>query len=183
MTAVGATADHYDQKGASFSTGGFSAIFDQPSYQQSAVASYLENITNNTYEASGYFDASKRAVPDLAVTGVNFSMVEHGKRYLASGTSGSAAAFAGAVASLNEYRLTAGLSVLGLLNPRLYAIQANASDGGVFTDVTEGSSVGCVGNEAFQVGVASWNATVGWDPVSGLGYPDVATLLDVVLEG
>ena len=58
------------------------------------------------------------------------------------------------------------------------------------TDITRGRSVGCNGING-QTGrpvvggsiipFASWNATTGWDPVTGLGVPDFERLLALAL--
>jgi hypothetical protein len=60
---------------------------------------------------------------------------------------------------------------LGLLNPVLYEV---ASDPGKyaadFFDVTVGN------NQAFP-SVTGYPATIGWDPVTGLGTPDAAHLI------
>ena len=60
-----------------------------------------------------------------------------------------------------------------------------------FTDITAGGSVGCNGING-QTGrpvpggsiipYASWNATTAWDPVTGFGVPNFATLLRLALE-
>jgi len=60
---------------------------------------------------------------------------------------------------------------LGLINPALYKIGADparyASD---FYDVT-------TGNNTADPAVPGYNATTGWDPITGLGTPNAANLL------
>ncbi|KAK7726507.1 hypothetical protein SLS63_007668 [Diaporthe eres] len=63
------------------------------------------------------------------------------------------------------------LTALGFLNPLMYNYIAT-----IFSDVTGGSSVGCMGNSAFGAQGASWNATDGWDPVTGLGVLNFTSL-------
>ena len=87
---------------------------------------------------------------------------------------------------LNDARLKAGKSPMGFLNPFLYKMGYKA-----LNDITGGGSVGCNGVNG-QTGqkipgssvipYASWNATVGWDPVTGLGTPDFQKLKDMVLS-
>ena len=58
------------------------------------------------------------------------------------------------------------------------------------TDITGGGSLGCNGID-LQTGMpvpgasiipyASWNATQGWDPVTGLGVPNFEKLLCLAL--
>jgi len=101
-----------------------------------------------------------------------------------SGTSASAPLFAGIIANLNALRISRGLPKLGFLNPWLYS----AGMAG-FSDVTEGGSKGCTGNsiysgsDASYVPYASWNATRGWDPVTGIGTPMWPRLVEVGLQG
>lgn len=102
------------------------------------------------------------------------------------GTSCSAPTFSGVIALLNDARLRAGLPVMGFLNPFLYGV---GSESGALNDIVKGGSVGCDGRNRFGgtpngspvVPFASWNATTGWDPVSGLGTPDFAKLKGVAL--
>jgi tripeptidyl-peptidase-1 len=89
------------------------------------------------------------------------------------------------VALLNDVRLKAGLPVLGFLNPWLYQDGLNG-----LNDIVDGGSTGCDGNNRFGgspngspvIPYAGWNATEGWDPVTGLGTPDFAKLKVLVLD-
>ncbi|CCM03028.1 uncharacterized protein FIBRA_05145 [Fibroporia radiculosa] len=69
LTSVGATEDFSPGTAASFSAGGFSNYFSRPSYQNSAVETYLEYL-GNTY--SGLYNASGRGYPDVSAQGVDF---------------------------------------------------------------------------------------------------------------
>lgn len=94
--------------------------------------------------------------------------------------SASAPVFAAVVSRLNTARLAQGKPRLGFLNPWLY------SDGLTgFTDIVQGRSKGCGGySNGFltpEVPNAGWNATEGWDPVTGLGTPSFQALLKLVL--
>ncbi|KAL8297863.1 hypothetical protein RB597_007121 [Gaeumannomyces tritici] len=112
--------------------------------------------------------------------GVNFHVVDGGRDRLLSGTSASAPVFAGMVALLNAARRAAGLPPLGFLNPMLYRAAAAAA----FADVADGPSVGCRRETAaFGPGGARWNATAGWDPVTGLGTPRFDALLALAAPG
>ena len=102
------------------------------------------------------------------------------------GTSAAAPVTASIVALLNDARLRAGKPVLGFLNPLLYL-------GGYkgFTDITNGTSDGCNGHDtqtgepvvgAGVIPGAHWNATVGWDPVTGFGVPNFGALMQLALE-
>lgn len=173
VTVVGATANRDDMIGAPFSSGGFSLYFDRPSYQDVSVPAYVKSLGDSAYLA--YFNDSKRGFPDVATIGVDYAVVDQGVHYLVNGTSASAATFAGQVSLLNAARLSSNLTALGFLNPLLYNLSAS-----VFSDITEGSSVGCVGNSAFGAEGASWNATDGWDPVTGFGVLNFTSLQAIV---
>ena len=70
---------------------------------------------------------------------------------------------------------------MGFLNPWLYSLQQKG-----FTDIVHGGSRGCTGStdsgaKGAFIPYASWNATEGWDPVTGLGTPLFQTLADLCL--
>ncbi|KAI0859149.1 tripeptidyl-peptidase [Xylaria cubensis] len=173
ITSVGATHNVQPEAAVSFSSGGFSSLHPRPSYQSSVVSKYLTSI-GKTY--SPYFNASNRGFPDVAAQGSSFAVVDKGRNALLSGTSASAPTFAGVIALLNAARKSQGVAPLGFLNPFLYA---NAA---AFTDITTGYGSGCSGNSAFRNG-ARWNATAGWDPVTGLGTPIFDKLLAAAAPG
>ncbi|KAK0634430.1 tripeptidyl-peptidase [Bombardia bombarda] len=173
VTSVGATSGSNPEKAVSFSSGGFSIYHARPAYQSTAVATYLKGI-GSTYAA--YFNASGRAIPDVSAQGVNFQVIDKGYTSLLSGTSASSPVFAGIVALLNAARKSQGNAPLGFLNPWLYNNTA------FFTDITTGYGSGCSSNRAFRSG-ARWNATVGWDPVTGLGTPKFDQLLAAAAPG
>ncbi|GAQ42907.1 tripeptidyl-peptidase sed2 [Aspergillus tubingensis] len=184
VTSVGATSKTSPEQAVSFSSGGFSDLWPRPSYQQAAVQTYLTQHLGNKF--SGLFNASGRAFPDVAAQGENYAVYDKGMLGQFDGTSCSAPTFSGVIALLNDARLRAGLPVMGFLNPFLYGV---GSESGALNDIVKGGSVGCDGRNRFGgtpngspvVPFASWNATTGWDPVSGLGTPDFAKLKGVAL--
>lgn len=102
------------------------------------------------------------------------------------GTSASCPVWAGIIGLLNAARLHAGKPAIGFFNPLLYSGGANA-----LTDITAGNSTGCNGvnyqsGEAIPGGgiipYAHWNATEGWDPVTGNGSPNFEKLLKYVMS-
>jgi tripeptidyl-peptidase-1 len=72
------------------------------------------------------------------------------------------------IALINNARLDAGKGPVGFINPVIYANPQ------AFNDITSGSNSGC--------GTNGFNATKGWDPVTGLGTPDYEKLLKVFME-
>jgi tripeptidyl-peptidase I len=161
MTSVGATqlSGTTSETSASFSSGGFSNYFGTPSYQSSAVSSYVKSLGSTN---SGKFNTSGRAYPDVAAIGTNLEIVVDGQLEGVDGTSCSSPIFAATISLINDALITAGKSPLGFLNPFLYA---NPS---AFNDITSGSNPGCNTN--------GFPAKSGWDPVTGLGTPKFAAL-------
>ncbi|KAF2086023.1 subtilisin-like protein [Saccharata proteae CBS 121410] len=189
ITAVGGTQSVSPEVAWTDSTGGFSNYFERPSYQDDKVQEYLDNyISAETlayYEP--YTNTSMRGFPDVSAHSLSpyYYVYTNNAASLSGGTSAASPVFAAIVGMLNDARLRDGKTALGFLNPWLY------SDGfNYLNDITGGGSVGCNGENG-QTGAsydgsgiipwASWNATVGWDPVTGLGTPDFGKLKDAVL--
>ncbi|KAJ5726859.1 Tripeptidyl-peptidase sed2 [Penicillium malachiteum] len=176
VTSVGATTHTSPEKAVYFSSGGFSDLWERPSWQDDAVKSYLEKLGNKW---EGLFNPNGRAFPDVAAQGENYAIYEKGSLSSVDGTSCAAPTFAGVIALLNDARIQAGKAPMGFLNPWLYSDGRTA-----LNDITTGGSTGCDGNGRFSgptnggpiVPYASWNATQGWDPVTGLGTPDFAKM-------
>jgi len=177
VTSVGATYEINPEKAISFSSGGFSMLHERPVWQRSAVDQYLAGI-GDTY--APFFDRQGRGIPDIAAQGYSFTVIDKGRPAMLSGTSASAPVVAGIIALLNAARRTKGLPPLGFLNPWLYA------NPNVFTDITSGAGTGCTEGARrpeFMRGYAAWNATAGWDPVTGLGTPKFAEMLKLAAPG
>lgn len=174
VTSVGATSGTAPEKAVAFSSGGFSIYHKRPAYQDATVPAYLASI-GSTY--AKFFNATNRGIPDVAAQGSTFAVIDKGRSARLSGTSASCPTFAGVVALLNAARKSKGLAPLGFLNPWLY------SNAAALTDITSGAGVGCTGNKAFGSSGAKWNATKGWDPVTGLGTPIFDKLLAAAAPG
>lgn len=71
---------------------------------------------------------------------------------------------------INDARLAVGKSPIGFINPTIYSTRF----AGLFNDITVGYNPGC--------GTTGFNATHGWDPVTGLGTPNFPKLLAAWLE-
>lgn len=164
------------------SGGGFSNIYAQPSYQSSAVNTYLTNYvpnypsysvtgTNNPTAAqygNGIYNKAGRGYPDISAIGDNVLIINNALPVLIGGTSAAAPVFAAIINRINEERLAAGKSPVGFVNPTLYA------NPGAFNDITVGSNPGCNTN--------GFVASKGWDPVTGLGTPNYPALLKVFMS-
>lgn len=158
VTSVGAT-QHFPEVAVSrfYSGAGFSNYFTRPLYQERAVSAYLASLPPGLY--NGLYNPYGRAYPDVSAQGDFFRVFLAGSPIKVGGTSASSPTFAAIVALLNDARLKAGKKPLGFLNPLFYSILA-----GDFNDVTVGHSGGC--------GTWGFNATKGWDAVTGLGTPN-----------
>jgi subtilase family serine protease len=160
------------------SGGGFSHVFSRPDYQSTLPL------------GSTPIPSSQRGVPDIALqasatTGalVYLTLPPDGNSglicdpvhrtpcstgwYDIGGTSLSSPEWAGLVAIADQMHG----SDLGFINPKLYSLAANpATYSGDLFDITTGSN-------QTDPSIPGYNATTGWDPVTGLGTPDAATLL------
>jgi tripeptidyl-peptidase-1 len=160
---------------AGFTTGGgFSDVIPQPQYQQAAVARYLQNTTT-VKPSTQYWNASNRAIPDIAAIGNNVLIVQNGALELVGGTSCSCPLMAGLFSQLNNLRLNQGRPPIGFVNPLLYQIAAEVP--GAFRDITVGG-IACT--ESACCKGMGYHATPGWDPVGGLGTPNFGLIYDYV---
>jgi len=166
VTSVGGTKKYEPEEAAELSGGGFSDYFPRETYQDDAVAGFLRNL-GNKYE--GLYNPKGRAFPDIAAQALSFEIVNNRQPVLWTGTSCAAPTVASIISLLNDYRIFKGKKPLGWLNPWLYS-RAFAG----LNDITLGSNPGCE-TEGFS-------ASVGWDPVTGLGTPDFDRLEEIIDE-
>ncbi|KAF7318724.1 Peptidase S53 domain-containing protein [Mycena chlorophos] len=152
--------------------GGFSNYFTMPSYQASAVTSFLTNhpppYTDGQYNNSG----KARGFPDMSMNANSVAVIAAARLLAIPGTSASSPTAAALFAMVNDARLGKGKAPIGFVNPVLYG--KKMQEAGVWRDITTGNNSNC-GTDGFE-------ATVGWDPVTGLGTPDFVKLLDVFLD-
>ncbi|KAF8972690.1 peptidase S8/S53 domain-containing protein [Flammula alnicola] len=164
VTAVGATTGINPEKAISFSGGGFSRYFATPSYQSTAVNTFVTGLGT---KFSGLFNKTGRAYPDVSAQGQGFQVIVGGSTESVAGTSASSPTVAGVFALLNDFRISQGKTSLGFINPLIYSTAASG-----FTDITSGSNPGC--------GTTGFTAGKGWDPVTGLGTPNFLKLQTLV---
>lgn len=161
MTAVGGTTLSTDGQGRWLSEqawfdvplslgtgGGVSELFDRPPWQRAVQG-----------------DADRRLTPDVSAVADPFTgvrIVFEQTPLVGGGTSQAAPIWAGLAAVMNQYLRANGGHAIGDLNPLLYRI-AQGAPLPAFRDVTLG-------------GNAVADAAPGYDPVTGLGTPDVDNL-------
>ncbi|KAH8812884.1 Pro-kumamolisin, activation domain-containing protein [Xylogone sp. PMI_703] len=167
--------------GVGSSGGGFSNVFEMPSYQAKPVHHYLaskalpQNITQ-------YFNSTgrARAFPDVSAAGASYPLVLQGNDFFGTGTGPSVTTFASLITQINGERLAAGRSTVGFINPVLYTHPE------VLKDVTIGGSEGCGSPPSCSFGqiciAPAFPATEGWDPVTGLGTPNYPKMLEVFMR-
>ncbi|KZT64883.1 subtilisin-like protein [Daedalea quercina L-15889] len=179
ITSVGATQVNpnstvYEPESACeqviYSGGGFSNVFAMPSYQKTAVESYLTKYpppySPSLYNSSG----TSRGFPDISANGANYVVAVNGEFYLVYGTSCSSPVSATIFSAINDARLATGKGPIGFINPTIYTPEFMAA----FNDITTGSNPGC-NTEGFY-------AEPGWDPVTGVGTPNFEKLVALWLE-
>jgi len=160
--------------GWTFSGGGFSHVFTKPDYQAalpagSTAIGAMRGVPDVAFQASAgtgalvYITLPPDGNSGLLCGGAPCST----GWYDIGGTSLSTPQWAGLIAIADQ--LNGG--GLGLINPALYKIGADptryAND---FFDIT-------LGNNTADPTVAGYPATVGWDPITGLGTPNAANLI------
>ena len=158
------------------SGGGFSSQTNQTGYewQRSAVDAYVQNIPLLApFPPKSAYNSKARATPDVSSLGEGYQIIMNGKTMTIGGTSASSPAFAGLISLLNEKRLQEGKKPLGFLNTWLYGLSKKCKDG--LTDVLEGSNAINLHGKSLKYG---WNCTEGWDPVTGLGTPNISALMN-----
>ena len=148
------------------SGGGYSHVFGKPSWQDSLPSGST---------AIG----SMRGVPDISWDASCGSLVwvldtapGYDHWYGVCGTSAASPQLA-AMTSIADQ--AAGHD-LGDIHPTLYRLAAGPHYGKYFFDVT-------TGNNQTSSSVPGYNASTGWDPITGLGTPDAATLVPALAKG
>lgn len=177
LTSVGGTkldAGNLYESGAEFSSGGFSNYFKQPAYQTDAVAEYLKNSAGIPMPPADRYNTAGRAFPDVSAMSLNLPTVIHGSAWPTMGTSCSSPIFGATLALLNDFLLSQGKSSMGFINPWLYTNYAKLGPNNFLNDVVAGNNPGC-GTDGFQ-------ATTGWDPVTGLGTPNLKLMMDAIKQ-
>ena len=159
--------------------GGFSEYLTEgrPPWQASAVQSYL----SKKLPMPTHYNPYGRAYPDVAVIGHNCPIWQGGLMAV-DGTSCSSPTFSAIVALLNHHQLSRSppRPRVGLVAPLLYAMYS--SDKTIFNDITEGNNW-CTESECCPTkpGGGSeygYEATEGYDPVTGLGTPNVGKMME-----
>jgi len=164
VTAVGGThlvagagGTYQSESAWSSSGGGFSTLFRRPGYQ-----------------APFQKDNKARGVPDVAYNADKTSgyvVWWMGMGAVVGGTSAGAPQWAGIIALADQ---AAGRR-LGAINKSLYHIAKSDAYSSAFNDITSGANT--------FAGANVYEAKPGWDAVTGLGTPNVANLIPLLIDG
>jgi len=143
--------------------GGFSTLYGRPGYQTQVEDNNkhrgVPDVAYNGDVRGGVVAAWSVLFPDNVVAFFVFG-----------GTSAGSPQWAGIVAIADQK----GGHRLGAINKALYRIGEGNAYGKAFHDIT-------AGNNSFG-GVSGFAAVQGWDAASGLGTPDVANLIPLLLS-
>jgi hypothetical protein len=175
------------------SGGGFSIYTERPSWQATVIDNYFNNLTSDHKPTSGY-DTNGRGYPDISLIAVNYQVYIGGSINTLFGTSASSPVLAAFVSLVNAYRLENNQSSIGFLNPTLYSVGWNNTQGlkniynASYNDVTSGHNKCCAYSYSdYRNAVccdSGFYTAVGWDPVTGWGsinFPQFAAIFDVAV--
>jgi tripeptidyl-peptidase-1 len=153
------------------SGGGFSDAAVMPSYQTAAVNAYFTSGVQ--LPPASYFNASSRGFPDVAAQGHNNLIDQSGQLQPVGGTSASTPIWASIISMLNAVQIQKTGKPLGFLNPFLYQLAASTPQ--AFQDITVGDNI-CT-EDGCSSTCQGYYCAKGWDPVTGLGSPNVGEML------
>ncbi|KAI0764711.1 family S53 protease-like protein [Fomes fomentarius] len=157
VTSVSGTVRFAPEEPWDSSSGGFSNYYPAPSYQSSAVSTYLSkiNTTQLAKAMKGKYNPKGHAFLDVAAKADSFIVWESQAASL-WGMSALSPMFASIIALINDQLAQKGHLPLGFLNLWLY----NAGKDGL-NDITWGNHLLKCNGET-----AGFEAVEGWDPVS-----------------
>jgi subtilase family serine protease len=154
--------------------GEYATEFTSP-WQTRAVKHYLDQHLPMPTSFNKY----GRAYPDASAIGHNCPTWEDGALGPVDGTSCSSPLFASILSTISKYQRSKGKPTLGLAAPLLYAMYYN--DSTIFNDITVGNNWCteslCCDTRSDGGSDYGYLATKGYDPVTGLGTPNVGKMI------
>lgn len=156
------------------SGGGFSDIYEAPLYQRKAISLYASKFKADSRMSSHLQKRlNKRGYPDISLLSSDYVIIVNSTAYKISSTAMSTVVFAGMISLINSYRFQYSLKSVGWLNPVLYDHKDKFTN-----DVLYGSNY-CTADHTRCCHIG-YNATIGWDPVSGLGSLDYSKFFKLI---
>jgi len=177
--ATGNTQRPCTYEATQWTTGGGFGIYpseELPPWQQEAVATYL--VSGVPMPPMNNFNFAGRGYPDVAMNG-NYCPTWLIEGLIpVGGTSCAAPLFGAMVALINDHQVARGRPRVGYFNPLLYLMWGQ--EPGTFHDITEGNNwcteMECCPTNPTGGSNYGFQATKGWDPVSGVGYPNMGQI-------
>ncbi|KAF8526061.1 subtilisin-like protein [Hysterangium stoloniferum] len=152
-----------------FSGGGFSNVFAVPDYQKAAQAEFFARH-NPPYNSTQYNNSrAVRGYPDVSANGANYVIAVNGRFSLVFGTSASTPVVGSIITLVNDARIAIGKKPVGFINPTIYSPLFKHA----FNDIVNGTNPGC--------STPGFSAVEGWDPVTGVGTPNLEKLIGLWL--
>jgi tripeptidyl-peptidase-1 len=146
----------------------------QAKWQDEVVKKYL----NSGVPLPLNFNRKGRAYPDVSVVGHSCPVIDNGSPTPIDGTSCSSPIMASLIALLNDYQVSKGKPKLGFINPVLYKMAKDNPK--IFKDVEDGNNWSTEdGNCPERADGGSdfgYKAGKGFDPVYGLGMPNIGLM-------
>jgi len=172
------------------SSGGFSQDVPIPTWQEPALRKWYARGSNSPAVVPygrGFPDVALMASGPSVQRGNVLSALGYqaviGRNWIdyAGGTSVAAPIWAAIIALVNQARRAAGKGRVGFVNPALYALRKATP--APFRDITIGQTdVGVrivnIHGKAVNHRIDGYSACGDWDPVTGLGVPHVANLVE-----
>ena len=159
--------------GCGFTGGsGFSTVSAAPKWQKQAIEGYLQDPT--AHKPSAFFNRSGRGYPDITAMGQDYYVMADGGAMSVGGTSASAPLVAAALAHV----VSALGKPIGLGGPFLYALAAECEK--CFGKVFGTGWSNCTEQECCDDGYSTGQNS-GWNPVTGLGTPNVQEWVDFAI--
>jgi subtilase family serine protease len=151
------------------SGGGFSSIYPRPGYQSALQKNQARGVPDVSYNAGVtggvlIYSSTINVVEGLPANAPVF--------FIIGGTSAGSPQWAGLAADADQL----GGHRMGNINPALYSVaQAKQFSAAALHDITVGN------NDVAEIG-GGFNAGTGWDPVTGVGTPNAAALLPLLVK-
>jgi uncharacterized repeat protein (TIGR01451 family) len=144
------------------SSGGYSAYYSIPTWQQGVNHANLGSTTGRNF-------------PDVALTGDHVLVAYgNGTTNWFGGTSCASPLWAGFTALINQQGAASGKPPVGFLNPAIYAIGTGTNYTACFHDVT-------TGNNEWSNSPSAYAALTGFDLCTGWGTPTGSNLINALV--
>ena len=161
-----------------WTTGGGFAIYNtekEQKWQKDFITKYLES----GIPLPSTFSREGRGYPDISSVSHNCPVIDSNEIMAIDGTSCSSPIIASIISIINNHQLSKNKSKVGFFNPLLYKMAKN--DYSLFNDIKSGNNycneAQCCPNRNDTGSNYGYLSTIGWDPVTGLGTPNVGKIL------